>query len=161
MKKITILNRDIEWTGTSIKYKAEPKHAEIIVEETGLSENSKALTSPCENGEAEESDSEALYEVQCRRFRRAAAQGNDLGQDRHDIQYAVKEACREMSQPFRGGMKKLKKIARYLAGVPEVMLEYAGDDEDMIHAYTDSDWAKCRETRGQQVVDSCASRDAQ
>ena len=69
--------------------------------------------------------------------------------DRPDLQYATKEACREMSKPTLGGWARLKKIARYLVSVPRVVYEYSKTNAEIqyVDVYTDSDWAGCRRTR--------------
>ena len=43
-----------------------------------------------------------------------------LAQDRSDIQVAVKEFCRAMSNPTVGDEKNMKVLARYLVGNPRV-----------------------------------------
>ena len=45
-KSIRLLNRVIEWTEDGISYEADQRHAEIIVQELGLSENSKSVNTP-------------------------------------------------------------------------------------------------------------------
>ena len=65
-----------------------------------------------------------------------------------DIQFAVKEVCREMSGPTVGGLKKLKRLARYLINAPRADIEFdAEGDEASIDVHTDSDWAGCRASR--------------
>ena len=62
-----------------------------------------------------------LSKVDAGRFRRIAARANYLAADRTDVQFAVKEICREMSRPIVGGRKKIKHVARYLAGAERVV----------------------------------------
>ena len=68
---------------------------------------------------------------------------NYLGQDRSDIQYAVKEICQGMSAPSEGGRAKVKRVVRYLVGAKRLVWSMRGDggDEEVIEAYVDSDWA--------------------
>ena len=149
MKKITILNRSIEWTGEKLVYTADDKHARIIIEEMGLKEGSKGLAWPCVKEEAAgEEGEEELSQEESRHFRRVAARANYLGMDRMDIQFAVKEICREMSKPTFAGQRKLKRLARYLVSHPRVEIEFDGEgDEGFIDAFSDSDWAGCRVSR--------------
>ena len=42
-EEITILNRRISWRGPEMKYEADPRHAEIIWQGVGLSDESKGL----------------------------------------------------------------------------------------------------------------------
>ena len=77
-----------------------------------------------------------------------AATANYLGADRADIQHSTKELCRLMSKPTRRAMAKLKELARYLKGRPEVALVYEFQYEPgCLTVYVDSDWAGCHRTR--------------
>ena len=153
LKKITILNRTLEWTQEGIVYKADAKHAKIIFEEMGLREDSKGLMSPCVKEEW--SEEEQIHEFDLdpedmSKFRRLAARANYLALDRVDIQFAVKELCRDMANPSGESMRKLKRLARYLLAVPEWETIFRRCQEweaCIIDVYTDSDWAGCRRTR--------------
>ena len=48
------------------------------------------------------------------KFRSLAARCNYLSLDRLDLQYAVKEICREMAKPTKGSWAKLQRIAQLL-----------------------------------------------
>ena len=80
-----------------------------------------------------------------RRFRSEGATLNDLGQDRSDIQYVVKEICQGMSRPTEGGKARIKRVARYLVGAKRLVWMYQekeNDDERVkVDVYVDSDWA--------------------
>jgi hypothetical protein len=62
VKKIDILNRSITWTGEELVYRADPKHAEIIMKEIGLDDDSKGLSRPAEK-EVEEQGDELLRDI--------------------------------------------------------------------------------------------------
>ena len=49
-----------------------------------------------------------------RRFRSEGATLNYFGQDRSDIQCAVKEICQGMSRPTEGGKARIKRVVRFL-----------------------------------------------
>ena len=51
-------------------------------------------------------------------YRALTARLNDLGQDRTDIQFAVKELSRKMSCPNEADCGKRKKVLRDLTGKP-------------------------------------------
>jgi hypothetical protein len=120
-----------------------------MVEELGLKE-CKAVGTPGEDekkhemeGNDEEEDKEGA-----RKFRSLAARANYLAADRLDIQYSVKEVCRGMAKPSKGGMRKLKRIGRYLKGRPRVVWKFEWQDEqNEVTVCTDSDWAGCLRTR--------------
>ena len=80
----------------------------------GLEENSKAVAGPSVKGKTgeEEWGTQELVGAEARQFRSGAASLNYLGQDRSDIQYAVKELCQETARPTVGGLAKIKRVAR-------------------------------------------------
>ena len=93
-------------------------------------------------------DFEKLTPAEATVFRGLAATANYLGADRVDLQHAAKELCRLMSAPTGRAMKKLKHLARYLVGVPELAICFPWQFWlGKLTAYVDSDWAGCRRTR--------------
>ena len=56
-----------------------------------------------------------------------------------------------MSKPTTKSMARMKRLARYLLEYPETVITFSAVDGDqnnsMIHAYSDSDWAGCPRTR--------------
>jgi hypothetical protein len=148
-KRMVILNRIIEWDGKKLTYKADPRHAQMIIEAMGLKSDSKSRSAPADKEDEEgEEESEPLAQPEAKKFRGVAARANYLGQDRCDIQHAVRGICRGMARPSKKGQERLRKLARYLVGVPEVVIVFESDGrEPIVEIYTDSDWAKCRETR--------------
>ena len=93
------------------EYGADPRHAELIIEQLGVSE-SRTLSTPGVDGEAEEDSIEdiAISGADGTRFRGVAARCNYLAMDRPDIQFATNEVCREMSSPTIGSYRRLKII---------------------------------------------------
>ena len=57
-------------------------------------------------------------------FRSAAARANYLAQDRPDVMFAAKEVCRLMASPTEGSWAALKRMCRYLAGLPRLIFKY-------------------------------------
>ena len=162
LKEIIILNRTLTWTEWGIKLVADPKHAEKLIEFFLLDATSTTTVSigvkcagKC-NGDADSKpvigEEEVIADYLSSReqsvYRGLAATLNYLAQDRFDIQFGAKELCREMANPTTESMSKMKRAARYLLGLPEVIIEfveqYAQKD---IFVYTDSDWAGCLVTR--------------
>ena len=73
---------------------------------------------------------------------------NYLAQDRPDIGYAVKEACREMAKPSKGAWKKLKRIVGFVKKYPRVVQLFRHQRMPVkITATVDPDHAKCKSTR--------------
>ena len=147
-KEARILNRLIRVTDDGWEYEADQRHAELIIKTLGM-EESKPVVSPGEDAKAweEEEDEQVLEEDKATEYRGLAARANYLALDRADIQYAVKELCRAMSKPTRGDRKALKRLARYLVGVPRVVSRFATQySPDILMGYSDSDWAGCKKT---------------
>ena len=78
-----------------------------------------------------------------------------------DLQFASKEACRQMSNPRVSGVDRMKRIARYLLKYPKLVWKYdrGKTDEHVIDVFSHSDWAACRRSRrstngGVIVIDS-------
>ena len=98
MKSIRILNRVVELTPGGIRYEADQRHAEIIIQEMQLKGESKSVSTPGVKSEAQEASTE-LESDRATMYRALVARGNYLAQDRPEIQFAVKELCRSMSKP--------------------------------------------------------------
>jgi len=146
----TILGRKLRWTPSGIEYEADPKHAQLVIEEMGLGESSRSVDSPIEKCmPSEEGDCE-LEKAPASKFRRVAARLNYLSTDRPDIQFAVKEICRGMAIPLERHSKMLKRIARYLLDKPTLVINFnesPEEDFETIEGFCDTDWAGCKQTR--------------
>ena len=57
-------------------------------------------------------------------FRALAARANYLSQDRPDIAFAAKELCRETAYPTQASIERLKRLIRYLAKVPRLVIHF-------------------------------------
>ena len=149
MKEVKVLNRVVTATEEGWEYEADQRHAEIIVKEMGV-DGSSGVGSPGEDEKKWEAEGNKveLEGKDARWYRGVAARSNYLGADRSDIQYAVKEVCREMSKPTVGGRRKMKRLGRYLVRRPRVVWKYGWQGrQDEMRVSTDSDWAGCSRTR--------------
>ena len=128
---------------------ADPRPGYLIVERLGLRSVKPAAT-PGSDGKDEE-DTEAdvdLVGEEATHFRAVAARGNYLAMDRPDLQFSIKEICREMSKPTSGSLRRLIRFGRYLKGKPRLVWDFVMQDLiDDINIFTDSDWAGCRRSR--------------
>jgi len=52
-----------------------------------------------------------------------------------------------MSQPSQQSWKALKRLCRYLAGLPRLVYVYRQQTAELVDIYTDTDWAGCPKTR--------------
>ena len=57
-------------------------------------------------------------------FRALSARANFLSQDRPDINFSTKELCREFAAPTQKSYLRLKRLVRYLVGVPRLVYFY-------------------------------------
>jgi hypothetical protein len=85
-------------------------------------------------------------------FRALSARANFLAQDRPDVNFSTKELCREFSAPNQKSFLRLKRLVRYLIGLPRLVYRYdfppkGQQPADSIDLYVDTDFAGCRETR--------------
>jgi hypothetical protein len=144
-----VLNRIVSCTPEGWTVEADPRHAELIVEQLGV-DGARAVVSPGVDG-ADEDDLEDDVDIvgaDLTRFRGVAARCNYLSFDRPDLQFATKEVCREMSKPTTGSLRRLRRIGCYLKNTKRLIWRYDMQDEtDTLDVFTDSDWAGCRRSR--------------
>ena len=108
----------------------------------------KAVATPGVKGTfAEYESDEELPSKLHTAFRGSAARGNYLAADRIDAMYACKEICRWMSKPTVFAWTALKRVCRYLHGVPRLVYTYPQQSVEGVDVYTDTDWAGCPKTR--------------
>ena len=95
-----------------------------------------------------ESKSFALSPDEATMHRALSARANYLAQDRPDIAFSTKELCREFAVPNKDSYVKLKRVCRYLVGLPRLVYNYRWQDEpDGVDIYVDTDFAGCKTTR--------------
>ena len=121
-REVTILNRRLRWEDDEIMYEADPEHVQKLVEGIGLLADSNGLEKPAVKEAVEDVGdphwNEELDPGDARLFRALPVCANYLSQDRADVQYAAKEACRHMAAPTRAAWGKLKRLVRYLLQFP-------------------------------------------
>ena len=71
-----------------------------------------------------EGEGEPLGQEATKMYRALAARGNYLGPDRPDIQFAIKECCRDMSSPTNASWGRLKRVARFLQYRPRMVWRF-------------------------------------
>ena len=141
------MNRIVEWKEDGIHYEADQRHAEIIVAQMGLNDESRSANTPGQKHTGE-LEGEELKPDEARMYRGMVARANYLGEDRSDIQYAVKELSRNMSQPRENDWANLKRLARYLVNRTRVVQKFEYQEKpSRIIVHTDTDFAGCSKTR--------------
>ena len=114
-----VLNQILRRTPTVWEIEADPRRAELIIEQLGL-ENEKGVVTPGVSGADEEDveDNTPLVGQATIQYRNARARCNYMGTNRPDCLFAIKEGCREMSAPTTGSLRRLLQIGRYLKKYP-------------------------------------------
>ena len=91
-------------------------------------------------------------------FRATAARANYLALDRPEVAFAAKELCRRMSAPRRRDLAALRRLCRYLLGVPRVVYHFRPLPAGLpLQVHADTDFAGCIHTR-RSTSGGCASR---
>ena len=82
-------------------------------------------------------------------YRSAVARCNYLAADRYETAFTTKELCRSMSSPSENDLVAVKRLCRFLRGLPRVVqrIAFGNFAPTIVKAYVDSDWAGCRKTR--------------
>ena len=81
-------------------------------------------------------------------YRALAARCNYLAQDRPDLAFGVKKLCRESSVPNLNSFKKVKRLVRYLCGLPGIVYTYHFQDvPTTVDIFVDTDFVGRKETR--------------
>ena len=97
-KQVRILNQIITWTDEGIEYEGGQRHSEICISNFGLLADSRSVSTPVDKTiKVAESEDGWLVGSDCARYRAIIARMNYLGQDRSDIQYAIKELSSHMA----------------------------------------------------------------
>lgn len=142
-----VLNRIVRWTPKGFELEADLRHAELIVEQLELG-NCKPVVTLGVDVEAtcaawtEDPEGEELSPAMAIRFRAIGARCNYLQPDRPDIQYGVKEVCRQMWRPTVKAWEMLKRIGRYLQGRPRLRWRYCWQASlTVIDVTSDANWA--------------------
>ena len=150
-KEATVLNRIVRWcsdnNGQWLEYEADPRQVERLISDCGL-EGAKAVATPGTRPSTDELEKDTPLESRLHTaFRGAAARGNYLSVDRLDCHFACKEVCRWMAHPTMLSWSALKRLGRYLAGLPRLVYVYREQTVEWLDTYTDTDWAGCPRTR--------------
>ncbi len=146
-KEGVVLNRIIRWTDEGIEYEADPRQTEKLVAECGLTGSNTTATPGVRASFAEVEKDQPLPARLHTAFRGSAARANYLAADRVDCQFAAKEICRWMAAPTEQSWAALKRLCRYLVGLPRMVYVYRWQTARSIEVYTDTDWAGCPRTR--------------
>ena len=145
-KEATLLGRIIKWHRWGISCRSDPKYRRYVMAALGLSDESKSLST---TGSKDAADGGGPRDWgDDKQYRSLVASVNYMATDQPDLQFACKEACREMASPSEGAWIKLKRMGRYLVGRLEVIWRYPWKQgHGGWRVWVDSDWAGDEVTR--------------
>ncbi len=147
-KEITLLNRVVRWIdGTGLEVEADPRQAERFVAQLGLTGANPVGTPGVKTSVQDLENDDNIYDERSKVYQSGSARGNYMGMDRPETQYAVKECCRQMSQPTEVSLKALKRLGRFVEGQPRLVISMPFQELSQLDVYVDSDYAGCPRTR--------------
>ena len=120
-----VLNRIIRCTEAGWEIEADPRHAELVVEQLGIEDEGVSTPGVSGTDEEDEDGDVSLEGEDITRYRGVTARCNYMAADRPDCVFATKEGCREMSKPTTGSLRRLRRIGRYLKMHPRLVWKYS------------------------------------
>ena len=99
-----------------IEYEADPRHAELIIHQVGLSNSSRSVSTPTEKSKPGVELTSLLNSADHTLYRPATMRLCYLALDRPHLQFPSKELARWMQAPTVGHLEMLTRVARYLIG---------------------------------------------
>ena len=147
--EVMILNRIVRWVkllhGSGrerIEYEADPRHAELIIHQLGLSCSSRSVSTPSEKWKPGV-DLGSVLSADHTLHRSATMRLCYFALDRLDLQFPSKELARWMPALAVGNLQALKRVARYLIGHGRLVQEFVRQVEEPSHVvvFADSDLA--------------------
>ena len=150
------LSRTVRWVkpphGSGrerIEYEADPRHAELMIHQLGLSCSSLSVSTPSEKSKPGVDLCTVLNNADHTLYRSATMRLCYLALDRADLQFPSKELAHWMQAPTVGNLEALKRVARYLIGHGRLIQEFVRQVAEPSHVvvFTDSDHAGCLKTR--------------
>ena len=179
MPEVRILNRLVRWVkppygsgAERLDYEADPRHAELLVHQLGLSCSSKGVSTPGEKSKPSVDFGTLLGRDEHILYLSATMRLCYLALDRPDLQFSSKELARWMQRPTVGDFEGLKRAARYLVRHRLLVQEFVRQFEEpqQLVVFTDSNHAGCLRTRkstssfkimyGQHLLRSASSTQA-
>ena len=148
IQEARVLNRIITWDNEGILWEADPRHADIIMQRTGVT---NAVTTPLVKEKIEEVEDDNEIELDsgpAEDYRSVAMRGAYLSQDRPDLQRAGRELAKGLQRPTTRHQTQLKRLARYLRNSPRIAQRFKYQKNfSKLTGWSDTDHAGCIRTR--------------
>ena len=152
-QELEVLHRSVRVINDELmEIEADQKHVPRLLEDLGHIRGNVVKTPRVKlsaTGSDAIENSSILEGEQATLFRSGTMRCAYLAQDRADISEAIKCLAKGMSRPRIGHMMQLKRVARYLKGMPRMAQQYTAQEPSKAHleVYVDSDWAGDTVTR--------------
>ena len=159
MREVLCLNRVFRWClpmsgrPEAIETEADARHVEILVHQLNL-QIAKTLATPGVKSTSSDVGHTLPLEMHTA-FRSMCMRADYLAEDWPDVRFSCKEIARLMSEPCEAHWEKLKRLGRYLAGVPRLVqrVERQGPPSCVL-ASSDSDHGGCLRRRNRRHATS-------
>ena len=138
----------VGWTGDSLEYEADPRHAEKFVRELSLDGSRTLGTLGVGATSAQYEEDMPLDQNLHSAYRAIAARSHYLASDRRDMQFRVNEGCSWLAKPEELAMARLKRLVRFVESKQRIVVRYPWQKTQRLETYSDTDWAGCIRFRG-------------
>jgi hypothetical protein len=144
------LSRTITRIATGFILRGSSRVTQALLKERGLLQ-AKGVDTPAVQHPAHEEDAlrdKVLQDHAAHEYRSRVGKIMFMATDRRDLQFASKEAARDMANPTLLSEAKVKRIVRYVRNMPMVSMNFeVMEKPTTITITTDSDWAGDVESR--------------
>ena len=123
------MGRCIRWEDDGITIEGENKYIDQMAEDWDMQKCSPVSSPGTFEDKREDGGETELTPEKAYKYRKAAAMGNYMSQDRPDIRFAAKEVSRGMAKPTERDVVKLKRLIRYLIHNKRRVLKYRWQDK--------------------------------
>ena len=138
-----IVKRVLSWSPAGFTWKGNPKHARDLIAWAGL-EQSKAATPSPGTAATAKTMRNALGELSWDRAKAVSLAGGtatSLALDRPDIVCSIRRANQDIAKPKVRTEARLKRVARYLLGEPELIWTFLSQNMlSKLVVRTDANW---------------------
>ena len=124
-----VLNRIVSWSRGGWTVEADPRHADLIIEQLGNKSPRGIITAGTAEDVVEMSESAELEGKDMSLFRGLASRANYLAPDRPNLQHTSQEVCRGVSKLTIESIAKMRGIGQYLYGRTRSVWQYPYQDE--------------------------------
>ena len=155
--EVQFLGRTIKRDLDSISFSTSTKNVTALVDLLDITDNRETRTTGSSSPVPRFDDTNFLSPADHSRYRRAVGMLQWIVPTRPDMAFATKERARALASPTNADMTALRHLVRYYRTTSDLELRIQpktrtrdpeGEPELLsVEAYSDSDWAGCRDTR--------------